>query len=476
METFLIGVAVLIAGYFVYGKYISRFFGADESRVTPAIRLRNDIDYMPLPVWKIFLIQFLNIAGLGPIFGAILGAAYGPIAFLWITLGCIFAGGVHDYFSGMMSIRHDGLSITEIVGIYMGKNIKAILIIITMVLLIMVGAVFVTGPAKLLENLTSGYISIEWWIAIIFIYYFIATLLPIDQLIGKIYPIFGVALLFMAFSIGIMMVVKGMEIPNITLANFHNFHDHPDKFPLFPMMFITIACGAISGFHGTQSPMMARCMKNEKMGQRVFYGAMITEGIVTMIWAAAAMGFYHGVDNLNFELAKNGSNAAVIVQDISVSLLGKYGGLLAIIGVIVAPISTGDTALRSARLITSDFFHFKQKNIFQRIKISTPIFLITFLLTQIKFDIIWRYLSWTNQILAMIILWTTALYLKKENKSVWIAVIPAIFMSITTSTYFFVAPEGIKLPYTLSLILGAVFAIILTIIFFLKTGHKQKHL
>lgn len=473
METFLIGLAILIAGYLLYGTFISRFFGADESRVTPAIKLRDDIDYIPLPGWKIFLIQFLNIAGLGPIFGAILGAAYGPIAFLWIALGSIFAGGVHDYFSGMMSIRHNGLSITEIVGIYMGKNIKAFMVVVTMILLIMVGAIFVTGPAKLLENLTFGTISIEWWIGIIFLYYFVATLLPIDKLIGKIYPIFGVTLLFMALGIGIMMVVKGMEIPNLTLASFHNFHDHPDKFPIFPMMFITIACGAISGFHSTQSPMMARCIKNEKMGQRVFYGAMITEGIVAMIWAAAAMGFYHGVENLNLELAKNGSNAAVIVQDISVSLLGKYGGLLAIIGVIAAPISTGDTALRSARLITSDFFHLKQQNILQRIKISTPIFAITFLLTQIKFDVIWRYFSWTNQILAMIILWTIVLYLNKENKPVWIAVIPAIFMSITTSTYFFVAPEGIHLPYTLSLILGAIFALMLTIFFFIKINHKQ---
>ena len=467
MTTFILCIAILIAGYFLYGKYIERVFGADENITTPAITMRDDIDYMPMPVWKVYLIQFLNIAGLGPIFGAVLGAAYGPVAFIWITLGCVFGGAVHDYFSGMISIRNHGFSITEIVGMFLGKNIKTITIILTLVLMVMVGAVFITGPAKLLENLTSGGISMNMWMIIIILYYLIATLLPIDKIIGKIYPIFGFALLFMAVGIGFMMVKNGLNIPDLTGNNLRNFHSNPEKFRVFPMMFITIACGAISGFHSTQSPMMARCLVNEKLGHKVFYGAMITEGIVAMIWAAAAMGFYKGPENLNAVLASHDFNAAVLVDEIAHSMLGKVGGILAIIGVIAAPISTGDTALRSARLIAADFLRIRQIKPANRLKTSIPIFALTILLTQVRFDIIWRYFSWANQTLAMIILWTITVYLYEKRKPVWITLIPAIFMSMTTMMYIFYSPEGFDLQYgyavacagAVTMVFGALFYI-----------------
>jgi len=358
--TFFLSIIFLIIGYLVYSKFIERIEGIDPERQTPAYKLKDGVDYVPMPWWRVFLIQFLNIAGLGPIFGAVAGAMWGPVAFLWIVLGSVFAGAVHDYFSGMLSIRHNGLSITEIVGIYLGNGAKQFMRGFTVILMVLVGAVFIMGPARILSGLTPNFATMTFWVWIVFIYYVLATLLPIDKIIGKIYPVFGFALLFMALGLIIALFAKGYHIPELTLASFRNLHADSDKFPVFPMMFITIACGAISGFHSTQSPLMARCITNEKLGRRVFYGAMISEGIVAMIWAAIGMSFYGGIRELNDMMSANQGNAAYLVNEISNSLLGKLGGALALLGVVAAPITSGDTAFRSARLIVADFLKYKQ--------------------------------------------------------------------------------------------------------------------
>ena len=355
MITFIIALLVLVGGYFLYGSYVERVFGPDKIRKTPALTMADGVDFIPLPTWKIFMIQFLNIAGLGPIFGAIMGAKFGTASYLWIVLGTIFAGAVHDYLSGMLSIRHDGESLPEIIGRYLGLPTKQLMRGFTVVLMILVGAVFVAGPAGLLAKLTPEYMDVTFWIIVVFVYYMLATLLPVDKIIGKIYPLFAIALLFMAVGILVMLLWNHPALPEIT-DGLHN--THPAGLPIFPIMFVSIACGAISGFHATQSPLMARCMKNEKYGRPIFYGAMVTEGIVALIWAAAATCFFH----------QNGmeeSNASIIVDSITKEWLGTIGGLLAVLGVIAAPITSGDTALRSARLIVADFMHLEQKSIGQ---------------------------------------------------------------------------------------------------------------
>lgn len=441
-------------GYFFYGKLTERVLKADFSRSTPAQTMADGIDYIPMPMWRIFLIQFLNIAGLGPIFGAVAGAMWGPVAFIWIVLGSIFAGAVHDYFSGMLSVRHNGLSITEIVGIYLGKGTKQFMRVFTVFLMIMVGAVFIIGPAKILAGLTPEHLDMTFWIWAVFIYYILATLLPIDKIIGKIYPIFGLALLFMAIGLIVALFVKGYHIPELNIINLTNFHSSSDKFPIFPMLFITIACGAISGFHATQSPLMARCITNEKYGRPVFFGAMISEGIVALIWAAIAMSFYGGLKELNEVMDVQQGNAAFVVNEISNSLLGKLGGALALLGVVAAPITSGDTAFRSARLIVADFMNFKQGPIKNRLIISIPLFVVGFYLTTIDFGIVWRYFAWSNQTLAMIVLWTITVYLAKENKFYIMTLIPAVFMTAVTTSYLFFAPEGVDLKLNLSIIIG----------------------
>ncbi|RLD63102.1 MAG: carbon starvation protein A, partial [Bacteroidetes bacterium] len=352
MFTFIISILALILGYFIYGKFIEKFFGADDKIETPAVRIADGVDYIPMPVWKMYMIEFLNIAGLGPIFGAILGAMYGPVSYIWIVLGCIFMGSVHDYFSGMLSVRHNGASISEVVGKYLGTGFQNFLRIFSILLLIFVGVAFVTGPAGLLESLTGANKAI--WLYIIFGYYIIATLLPINKIIGKIYPIFGVALLVMAVSIAGAMIFKGasgtLNLHELSFSDFKNFHSNPSQNILFPMMFIVISCGAISGFHSTQAPLMARCMKKESYGRKVFYGAMISEGIVALIWATAAINFFHGTEGLNATAAISGHDPAWIVNEICNSWLGRMGAIFAIIGVVACPITTGDTAFRSARL------------------------------------------------------------------------------------------------------------------------------
>ncbi len=452
MVSFSVCLLILIVGYFVYGKYVERIFGPDAKRQTPAVTKADGVDYIPLPTWKIFMIQFLNIAGLGPIFGAIMGAKFGTASYLWIVLGSVLAGAVHDYFSGMLSMRHGGESLPEIIGRYLGMTTKQVMRVFTVVLMILVGAVFVAGPAGLLAKLTPDSLDTTFWIIVVFLYYILATLLPIDKIIGKIYPVFAIALLFMAVGILVMLYVYHPALPELW-DGVQNTHPNAAALPVFPIMFVSIACGAISGFHATQSPMMARCLKNETYGRPVFYGAMITEGIVALIWAAAATYFYH-------ENGMGENNASVIVDAITKNWLGTVGGVLAILGVIAAPITSGDTAFRSARLIVADFMHMEQKSIRRRLYICIPMFLaaIALLLYSMEdaagFDMIWRYFAWSNQTLSVFTLWAITVFLVVSGKNYWITLIPSLFMTCVCSTYLCIAPEGFGLPHALSYYAG----------------------
>jgi len=474
MFTLIISLTALLLGYLYYSRFIERYADVDGSRITPAYSMQDGVDYIPMPWWRIFLIQFLNIAGLGPIFGALAGAMWGPVAYLWIVLGAIFAGATHDYFSGILSINHKGLSVTEIIGIYLGPVAKQIMRGFTVILMVLVGAVFITGPANIISNMTSGFGGPMFWVSIVFVYYIVATLLPIDKIIGKIYPVFGFTLLFMAVGLIVSLFAGGYTIPELTLSSFKNFHNQPEKFPIFPMLFITIACGAISGFHSTQSPLMARCITNEKLSRRVFYGAMITEAVVAIIWASVGMTVYGGVRELNETMVQQNGNAAVMVSDICHKLLGGFGGILAILGVVAAPVTTGDTAFRGARLIVADFLNFKQGPIKNRLIISIPLFAVGFMLTQINFAIIWRYFAWANQTLGMVFLWTISVYLIQKQKPAWITVIPAMFMTAVVSTYIFVAPEGLALDGSIAYPLGVLVTIAVTIWFFIYKSRLGK--
>lgn len=453
MFSFTICLLALIAGYFIYGKFIERIFGPDPTRPTPAITLKDGVDFAPLPAWKIFFIQFLNIAGLGPIFGAIMGAKFGPASFLWIVLGSIFAGATHDYLAGMLSLRNNGASLTELIGKFLGEKTRKVMVGFTIILMILVGAVFISGPAKLLAKLTPESMDMMFWIVIIFVYYMLATMLPIDKIIGKIYPIFAFALIFMALGILIMLYTYMPDIPELS-DGLSNTHPMADSLPIFPIMFVSIACGAISGFHATQSPLMARCMTNETHGRPIFYGAMITEGVVALIWAAAASYFYK-------ENGMAESNPSIIVDSITGEWLGKAGGLLAILGVIFAPITSGDTALRSARLIIADFLKIDQKSIPQRLLVCLPIFLCTLgilvysMKGQSGFDLIWRYFAWCNQALSVFTLWALTIFLFNQKKCYWVTLIPAIFMTMVCFTYLMVAPECFgKLTNKLTSVIG----------------------
>jgi carbon starvation protein CstA len=476
MITFFVSIALLFGGYFIYGSFIERVFGVDKNRKTPAYTLTDGVDYVPMGWGKIFLIQFLNIAGLGPIFGAVMGAIYGPAAFLWIVFGSIFGGAVHDYLSGMMSVRNRGMSLPELGGEYMGTVFKQIMRAFSVVLMVLVGAVFIAGPSKLLANLTPEYLDYTFWCVVIFIYYVLATLLPIDKIIGKIYPVFGFSLLFMAVGVAFMIVWNNAPIPEVTFSNLHNMHPDAQHFPIFPMLFISIACGAVSGFHATQSPLMARCMKNEKQGRRIFYGAMIAEGIVALIWAAAAMSFFGDVGGLQQFLADNDGQASVVVDKIAHSWLGTFGGLLAIVGVIAAPITSGDTAFRSARLIIADFIKYTQKPMMNRIWIAVPLFVAGFIILQMQFDILWRYFAWANQTLAAATLWVVTVYLVREKKCFWVSLLPAIFMTSVVATYIVVAPEGFRLPLSAGYWAGGLVTLAITLWFgvFLKKANGTK--
>lgn len=474
MSLFFIAIAVLVGGYFVYGMLVERIIGCDARRQMPCYTKQDGVDYMPLPTWKVFLIQFLNIAGLGPIFGAIMGVMFGPAAFLWITFGTIFAGAVHDFLSGVISIRRDGASLPEIVGDELGVGVKQVMRVFSLLLMMLVGAVFVLTPADLIASMTPDWMNTRFWILAIFVYYMLATVLPIDKLIGNIYPLFGFALLFMAAGIMGVMMFGDVTIPVGLSEGFSNRNADAGSLPLFPMMFVSIACGAISGFHATQSPMMARCLKNERLARPVFYGAMVAEGLVALIWAAAAIAFTGGYDRLAGYLAANGG-AGGLVHDISINWLGTFGGVLAILGVIAAPITTGDTALRSARLIASDFMHYEQRTVVRRLIISIPVFAVTFFIMQIDFNVLWRYFAWCNQTLAVFTLWAITVYLVRHGKPYWISMLPAMFMTCVCVTYILYAPEGFRLDYYVSLGAGVAVALLAGVMFMRKMVFSKSY-
>ena len=439
MTAFLISLAVLVGGYFLYGLLAEKVFGTDPARTMPAYSKTDGVDFMPMPTWKVFLIQFLNIAGLGPIFGAIMGVMYGPAAFIWIVAGTIFGGAVHDFISAMMSIRSDGESLPELIGRQLGMPARQIMRLLSIVLLVLVGAVFVITPSNLMASMTPGWAGTEFWMAVIFSYYLLATLLPVDKLIGRFYPVFGFALLFMAAGLSAVLIFGGHSIPVDFAGGFDSRYGNDGVHSVFPMMFVSIACGAVSGFHATQSPMMARCLKNEKLARPVFYGAMVAEGIVALIWAAAAITFTGGYDGLREYMATH-NGAGDLVHDISVGWLGTAGGILAILGVVAAPVTTGDTALRSARLIVADMLHISQKPLLKRLLVSLPLFAGAFILMMIDFNILWRYFAWTNQCLAAITLWGCTVFLARAGRAYVLTLLPAMFMTAVVVCYIFFAP------------------------------------
>ncbi len=467
MISLLVSIAVLVVGYVVYSRIAEKIFAPDD-RETPAIAINDGVDCVPMKPWKSFLIQLLNIAGTGPIFGALMGAVFGPVVFLWIVFGSILGGAVHDYMSGMISSRHGGASIAELSGTYLGKAAKWIMRVFSVVLLILCGTVFVTSPAGLLDALTPDWMNGTFWAVVILVYYLLATLLPIDKLIGKLYPVFGVLLLVMAVAVigGILFSGGEYRIPEITLQNLY-----PDGTPVWPYMFITVACGAVSGFHATQSPMIAKCIRSEKEGRAVFYGAMICEAVIALVWAAAGVAFYGATDMLGEALLDGASN---VVYEISTGLLGVFGGVLAVAGVIVCPITSGDTAFRSARLILAETFRLDQKKIKNRLLITIPLLVIGGLLTWFAiaddngFQIIWRYFSWSNQTLAMIALWVSTAYLIKKGKYRFgslITAFPATFMTAVSVTYILTAQEGFRLSAAIAYPVGAGVAAALFVIY-----------
>ncbi len=466
MTAFLISLAVLVGGYFLYGLLAEKVFGTDPARTMPAYSKTDGVDFMPMPTWKVFLIQFLNIAGLGPIFGAIMGVMYGPAAFIWIVAGTIFGGAVHDFISAMMSIRSDGESLPELIGRQLGMPARQIMRLLSIVLLVLVGAVFVITPSNLMASMTPGWAGTEFWMAVIFSYYLLATLLPVDKLIGRFYPVFGFALLFMAAGLSAVLIFGGHSIPVDFAGGFDSRYGNDGVHSVFPMMFVSIACGAVSGFHATQSPMMARCLKNEKLARPVFYGAMVAEGIVALIWAAAAITFTGGYDGLMEYMATH-NGAGDLVHDISVGWLGTVGGILAILGVVAAPVTTGDTALRSARLIVADMLHISQKPLLKRLLVSLPLFAGAFILMMIDFNILWRYFAWTNQCLAAITLWGCTVFLARAGRAYVLTLLPAMFMTAVVVCYIFFAPrpEGFGLGMPVAASIAAATVVLATAMF-----------
>ena len=479
MISFLISLVALVIGYIVYGRVVERIFGPDD-RTTPAVAMADGVDYIVMPNWRVFMIQFLNIAGTGPIFGAIMGAWYGPVAYFWIVLGCIFAGAMHDYFSGMLSMRLGGANQPGIVGHFLGKTTRTVLLFFTVFLLVMVGVVFVYSPALILETMAP--MGVIWWVIIIFVYYLLATMLPIDKVIGRFYPIFAISLLFMALGLFVVLLIKWPAIPEVwtpmaeanlneavgalSPAQLLGVESYFTKNPLFPCLFLTIACGAISGFPATQSPLMARCLKSERMGRPIFYGSMITEGIVALVWATVSMYFFYyggwrevvAPESVEAFLAQVGGekgktliqyfSAPAVVESVCSGWLGTFGGILAVLGVVAAPITSGDTAFRSARLIIASAFGLEQKSIPKRFLISIPLFgvALLFLFWQMEnpdgFNTIWQYFGWSNQTLAVFMLWAITVYLVQQRKLYVISFIPALFMTAVSATFLFVSPQG----------------------------------
>lgn len=471
MFTFIACIILLIVGYMTYGKVVEKVFGPDD-RTTPAYALEDGVDYVPMNNKKVFLIQLLNIAGLGPITGALLGALWGPVVYFWIVLGSIFAGAVHDFMTGMLSVRNKGSSVSEIVGKYLGMTMKQIMRVFSVLLLLMVGTVFAVGPSSLLAMLTPKSLDKNFWLVVVLIYYFLATLVPIDKLIGKIYPFFGICLIVMAIGVGAGLIFEGYPMPEISVQNMH-----PEGKPIWPFMFITVACGAISGFHATQSPLMARCLKSEKNGRQIFYGAMIAEGVIALVWAAAGVSFYESTGGLAKVLNDPNMGPNGAVYQICFKLLGPVGGLLAMIGVIACPITSGDTAFRSARLTVADWAGIDQGRIKTRLMLTIPMLGFGAVVGGfVDYSIIWRYFSWSNQTLAMIVLWAASVYLWQQKKAYAITVIPATFMSAVSATYFLMAPEclgAFGITSTVAYPLGALIALIFLGLFLRVTVFKK---
>lgn len=487
MITFFISFVALVLGYLLYGKFVSKVFAPDD-RKTPAVVINDGIDYVPMPNWKIFMIQFLNIAGTGPIFGAIMGAKFGPAAYLWIILGCIFAGATHDFFSGMLSMRNNGADLPALIGKYLGKTPRNVMLVFCVVLLIMVGTVFVYSPAEILGHLSGGSLL---WIIVIFAYYVVATMLPIDKIIGKIYPIFSFSLLFMAVALIVMLLIKMPVLPelwdglgNMAKEQAPSFTDN-----IFPCLFITIACGAISGFHATQSPLMARCLKSEKMGRPIFYGSMITEGLVALVWATVAMWFFYDSPTPGYEqlAAAKGfhTSAPMVVTTVCQDWLGMLGGVLAILGVVAAPITSGDTAFRSARLIVASALKLNQKPKMNRLYVCLPIFVISIALLAWQssnpdgFNVIWQYFGWSNQTLSVFTLWAITVYLVRKNKPYVITLLPALFMTGVCSTYLFISKQAFGLQEDLAYYLGiltVIIAMVWFVVWIRKYGEKEREI
>ena len=482
MVSFLISIVALVLGYLFYGAFVDRVFGPEPKRATPAIAKADGVDYIAMPNWKVYMIQFLNIAGTGPIFGAIMGAKFGPASYLWIVLGCIFAGAVHDYMCGMLSVRHGGAGFPELVGSYLGQRTKKVMLVFSIILLLLVGTVFVYSPALILGDIAGdgGRGSIMLWVGIIFLYYIVATLLPIDKLIGKVYPLFAVALLFMAAALMVCLFIKWPTLPEFWdgLGGWSQKAGLKGQ-PIFPCLFITIACGAISGFHATQSPLMARCIGNEKMGRPVFYGSMITEGLVALIWAAVSSWFFFdgGAAAVGSDMT---AAAPTVVTKVSEAWLGLMGGILAILGVVAAPITSGDTAFRSARLIIADFLHLEQKAIGKRLVVAVPLFIGSAFLLWYNiadangFNTIWRYFGWSNQTLAVFMLWTATVYFYKTKGASWylITLLPALFMTAVCVSFILVDKTGFRLPQTLAPWIGLGTIVLSAILFY---AWKARH-
>ena len=487
MITFFISFVALVLGYLFYGKFVSKVFAPDD-RKTPAVVINDGIDYVPMPNWKIFMIQFLNIAGTGPIFGAIMGAKFGPAAYLWIILGCIFAGATHDFFSGMLSMRNNGADLPALIGKYLGKTPRNVMLVFCVVLLIMVGTVFVYSPAEILGHLSGGSLL---WIIVIFAYYVVATMLPIDKIIGKIYPIFSFSLLFMAVALIVILLIKMPVLPELWdgLGNMAKEQDPSFTDNIFPCLFITIACGAISGFHATQSPLMARCLKSEKMGRPIFYGSMITEGLVALVWATVALWFFYDSPTPGYEqlAAAKGfhTSAPMVVTTVCQDWLGILGGVLAILGVVAAPITSGDTAFRSARLIVASALKLNQKPKMNRLYVCLPIFVVSIALLAWQssnpdgFNVIWQYFGWSNQTLSVFTLWAITVYLVRKNKPYVITLLPALFMTGVCSTYLFISKQAFGLQEDLAYYLGiltVIIAMVWFVVWIRKYGEKAREI
>lgn len=473
MTWFLLCVGLLIGGYFIYGTLVEKVFGIKPQRQTPAFTQGDGVDYVPMSKGKVYLIQLLNIAGVGPIFGPILGALYGPAAMLWIVLGCIFAGGVHDYFSGMLSVRNGGQSVPNLAGKYLGRGAKNFMNVFAIVLLLLVGVVFISAPAGLLAKITG--VSVSVFVGVIFVYYLLATIVPVDKIIGRLYPFFGALLIFMSVGLTVALVFSSQHsmLPGFEVGDFFQ-NLNPNDMPLWPALFITIACGAVSGFHATQSPLMARCVENESNGRFVFYGAMIGEGIIALIWCAIALSFFGGVEGLNSGMAGNPAN---VVYEASTGLLGAVGGFMAVLGVIVLPITSGDTAFRSARLILAEYFNLPQTRLPKRLLLALPLFVIGAVLTQVDFGIIWRYFGVANQATAVMMLWTASAYLLRHNKLHWIATLPAMFMTTVVISFLLnSATLGAGLPMALSTVTGLVLTLVITALLITRIKGRNENM